>query len=170
MEKRIRVAVLTISTRSSAGEMKDTSGPAIRDLAEREQWDVVYYNIIPDKKDVIASELTKICDEGAADVVFTLGGTGLAPSDVTPEATEMVIEQAVPGISETIRMNSLKITNRAMLSRGVSGVRGSTLIINMPGSEKAVKESFEIVQPVIGHAVELIKGKVKDCGRTEEGQ
>ncbi len=169
MEERIRAAVLTISTRSSAGEREDTSGPAIRGLAEREQWEVVYYNVVPDKKDVIASELAKICDEGAADVVFTLGGTGLAPSDVTPEATEMVIEQPVPGISETIRMNSLKKTNRAMLSRGVSGVRGNTLIINMPGSENAVKESFEIVQPVIGHAVELIKGKVKDCGRTDEG-
>jgi molybdenum cofactor synthesis domain-containing protein len=166
MEERIKTAVLTISTRSSAGEREDTSGPALNGLVEKENWDVVHYSIVPDKKDAIASELKKICDEGSADVVFTLGGTGLAPSDVTPEATAMVIEQAVPGISEAIRMYSLKKTNRAMLSRGVSGVRGKTLIINMPGSEKAVTESFEIVKPVIEHAVELIKGRVKDCGRT----
>ena len=108
MEERIRTAVLTISTRSSAGEREDTSGPAIKSLAEKEQWKVVYYNIVPDKKDVIVSELKKICDGGLADVVFTLGGTGLAPSDVTPEATQMVIDRPVPGISETIRMSSLK--------------------------------------------------------------
>ena len=166
MEEKIKAAVLTVSTRSSAGEREDTSGPALSGLVEKERWDVVHYGIVPDNKEVIASELKKICDEISADVVFTLGGTGLAPSDVTPEATQMVIEQSVPGISEAIRMKSLKKTNRAMLSRGISGVRGKTLIINMPGSEKAVRESFEIVQPVIGHAVELIRGRVKDCGRT----
>ena len=166
MEEKIKAAVLTVSTRSSAGEREDTSGPALSGLVEKERWDVVHYGIVPDNKEAIASELKKICDEISADVVFTLGGTGLAPSDVTPEATQMVIEQSVPGISEAIRMKSLKKTNRAMLSRGISGVRGKTLIINMPGSEKAVRESFEIVQPVIGHAVELIRGRVKDCGRT----
>jgi molybdopterin adenylyltransferase len=166
MEERIRAAVLTVSTRSSAGEREDTSGPALVGLAKKENWSVAHYSVIPDRKEVIASELEKICDGELADVVFTLGGTGLAPSDVTPEATGMVIEQTVPGISEAIRMNSLKKTDRAMLSRGVSGVRGRTLIINMPGSEKAVRESFDIVRPVIGHAVELIKGRVTDCGRT----
>lgn len=168
MEKGIRVAVLTVSTRSSRGEREDTSGPAVCELVKQHLGEVVCYKVLDDKQEEIESELKKICDNSEADIIFTLGGTGLAPSDVTPEATEGVIERTVPGISETIRFKSMEKTQRAMLSRGISGVRGKTLIINMPGSEKAVRESFEIVQSVLPHAVELIQGEVKDCGRKGE--
>lgn len=168
MEKGIRVAVLTVSTRSSRGIREDTSGPAVCELVKQHLGEVVCYKVLDDKQEEIESELKKICDNSEADIIFTLGGTGLAPSDVTPEATEGVIERTVPGISETIRFKSMEKTQRAMLSRGISGVRGKTLIINMPGSEKAVRESFEIVQSVLPHAVELIQGEVKDCGRKGE--
>jgi len=168
MEAKLRVAVLTISTRSSRGEREDKSGPTICSLVEQGFGIVSCYKVLPDEEVVIAAELRRICDRGEADVVFTLGGTGLAPSDVTPEATAQVIEREVPGISETIRARSMEKTERAMLSRGNAGVCRRTLIINMPGSEKAVRESFAIVRPVINHAVELIRGEVKDCGRTNE--
>jgi molybdopterin adenylyltransferase len=165
MEKNINVAVLTISTRCSAGERQDTSGPAVCELVEGSRGTVSHYSVLPDESDVISMELQRICDRGIADVVFTLGGTGLSSSDVTPEATERVIEKKVPGISETMRRMSLDKTVRAMLSRGISGVRKHTLIINMPGSEKAVRESFAIVRDVLEHAVELLRGEVEDCGR-----
>jgi molybdopterin adenylyltransferase len=165
MEERIRSAVLTISTRSSAGVREDTSGQAICALVKQNLGDVVHYKILPDDKELIKRELIRICDQEVADVVFTLGGTGLAPTDFTPDATRLVIDREIPGISETIRNKSLEKTSRAMLSRGISGVRKHTLIINLPGSEKAVRESFEIIRRVIPHAVELINGKVKDCGR-----
>ncbi len=170
MEKRIRAAVVTVSTRSSAGEREDTSGPAIRDLVHNRIGETVYYTVVTDDIRVIREELIRICDELRPDVVFTLGGTGLAPSDVTPEATESVIERKVPGISEALRMLSLQKTDRAMLSRGISGVRKNTLIINMPGSERAARESFDIVQPVLQHAVDLINSTVKDCGRPVKKQ
>lgn len=168
MEAKINTAVLTISTRSSAGVREDTSGPALCELVRQKLGKVVHYKVIPDDRDRIISEIKKICDDGMADVIFTLGGTGLAPSDVTPEATRIVIDREVPGISETLRFKSMEKTDRAMLSRGISGVRKNTLIINMPGSEKAVKECFDIVRPVLEHAIELIHGKVKDCGRKDE--
>ena len=165
MEKGMNVAVITVSTRSAAGDRDDTSGPALCALVEETIGRVVHYTVVSDDQSAISSELIRVCDEICADIAFTLGGTGLAPSDVTPESTKSVIEREVPGISETMRAQSLVKTNRAMLSRGVSGVRRNTLIVNMPGSEKAVRESFEIVMPVLSHAVELIHGSVKDCGR-----
>jgi len=164
MEKRITAAVLTVSTRASRGEREDRSGPLLCDLFSKKCGEVINYTIVTDDEKAIRNELLRICDILKADIAFTLGGTGLAPSDVTPEATESVLDRKVPGISETIRAKSLEKTQRAMLSRGVSGVRNKTLIINLPGSERAVRESFEIVLPVLDHAVELIHGKVKDCG------
>ena len=168
MEKGVKVAVITVSTRSAAGKREDTSGPALCALVEQSIGEVVHYTVVSDDQSAIRDELIKVCDVLGADVAFTLGGTGLAPSDVTPESTMAVIERAVPGISETLRAQSLIKTSRAMLSRGVSGVRRHTLIINMPGSEKAVRESFEIVRPVLDHAAELIHGSVEDCGRPVE--
>jgi molybdenum cofactor synthesis domain-containing protein len=168
MEKGMKCAVITVSTRSAAGTREDTSGPALCALIEETIGRVYHYAVVSDDRTAIRDELTKVCDEICVDVAFTLGGTGLAPSDVTPESTELVIDRAVPGISETLRARSLEKTDRAMLSRGIAGVRRSTLIINMPGSERAVRESFEIIRPVLGHAVELIHGSVKDCARPRE--
>jgi molybdenum cofactor synthesis domain-containing protein len=165
METEMTVAVLTISTRSSAGLRQDGSGPLACRIAEKRLGKVVHYAVVPDSVQAIQAELLKACDELKADLVFTLGGTGLAPTDVTPEATAAVIERPVPGISETLRAKSLEKTATAMLSRAISGVRGQSLIVNMPGSERAVEESFEIVLPALGHAVELVHGRVKDCGR-----
>ena len=165
MEEGLRVCVLTLSTRASRGESEDTSGPALCGLVKELEWQIVHYGILPDDEKTIEKELIRICDEIKPDVIFTLGGTGLSPTDVTPDATRKVITKLVPGIAEAIRFKSLEKTDRAMLSRGISGTRGTTLIINMPGSEKAVRESFEIVCSTLPHASEIIKGQVKDCGR-----
>ena len=165
MEEKIGVCVITMSTRASRQEREDTSGPALCELVEELGWTVVCYKVLPDDEKIIEDELVRICDEVSPHLLFTLGGTGLAPSDVTPEATRKVVEREVPGISEAIRYKSLEKTDRAMLSRGISGVRGRTLVVNLPGSERAVRESFEIVRNALSHAVELIGGRVKDCGR-----
>jgi molybdenum cofactor synthesis domain-containing protein len=165
VEKEASVAVITVSTRSSAGQRDDRSGPLACRLVEERLGKVVHYAVVPDSVEAIRSELVKSCDELHADVVFTLGGTGLAPMDLTPEATLSVIERPVPGIAETLRAKSLEKTATAMLSRAVAGVRGRSLVINMPGSERAVEESLAIVLPALKHAVELIHGRVKDCGR-----
>ena len=124
------------------------------------------YNLtsLPDEKEEIEKALIDLSDNKSADVVFTTGGTGFAPRDITPEATKAVIEKEVPGIPEAIRLESLKITKNAMLSRAVAGIRGKTLIINLPGSPKAVKESLEVVIPVLGHAVKTLSGDTQNCG------
>jgi molybdenum cofactor synthesis domain-containing protein len=165
----MKCAVITVSTRSAAGTREDTSGPALCSLIDERLGETVLYTVVSDDVQAIREVLIRAAEEVGADVAFTLGGTGLAPSDLTPEATESVIERKVPGIAETIRAESLAKTDRAMLSRGVSGVRKRTLIINFPGSERAVRESFEIVFPVLAHAVELLHGEVRDCARPVEG-
>ena len=165
MEEKITAAVITLSTRASRKEREDTSGPALCGLLREEGWEVVSYTVLPDDEDRLAEELAEICDGLSPHLLFTLGGTGLSPADVTPEATGRVIEREVPGIPETIRYRSMEKTDRAMLSRAKSGIRGTTLIVNFPGSERAVRESFEIVKNALPHAVETILGKVKDCGR-----
>jgi molybdopterin adenylyltransferase len=165
MEEKIRACVLTLSTRASRNEREDKSGPALCGLVQSEGWEVACYKILPDDEKLLEGELVRMCDDLLPHLVFTLGGTGLSPSDVTPEATSKVIERPVPGIAEVIRYKSLEKTDRAMLSRGVSGIRGRTLIVNLPGSERAVCESFEAIRRALPHAVELIQGKVKDCGR-----
>lgn len=122
--------------------------------------------MLPDERNQIAATLMKLCDDNEADVVFTSGGTGFTPRDVTPEATMDVVERLVPGIPEAIRAHSMRITNRAMLSRGTAGLRGRTLIINLPGSPKAVRECMEVILPVLSHAVETLRGVSGDCART----
>lgn len=165
MEERIGACVLTMSTRASRKEREDKSGPALCDLVSREGWEVVLYEVLPDDEKLLEAELVRICDELSPHLIFTLGGTGLSPSDVTPEATAKVIQRPVPGIAEAIRFRSLEKTDRAMLSRGMSGARDRTLIVNLPGSERAVRESFEIIRNALPHAVKIIHGKVIDCGR-----
>lgn len=156
-------SVLTVSDRCSRGEAEDRSGPLLCELLS-EEGEIKEYKIVPDEKEKISEALIFLCDEAKSDVVFTTGGTGFAPRDVTPEATKAVIDRETPGISEAIRYESLKITPKAMLSRAISGIRGKTLIINLPGSPKAVKESLGVVLPVLPHAVETLSGNTRSCG------
>lgn len=159
----MKFGIICVSDRCYRGECEDRSGLAIKDsvaqlLTESE------YKLVPDETELISGAIIELADDFGADVIFTTGGTGFAPRDVTPEATEEVIEKRVPGISEAIRSKSLEITDKAMLSRAVSGIRGKTLIINLPGSPKAVRESIEIILPVLPHAVETLSGNTQNCG------
>ncbi len=158
----ITVAVLTLSDKGSRGEREDKSGPAIADILQGIA-EVKHSDILPDERDLIRDRLLEYA--GKVDLILTTGGTGLSPRDVTPEATRDVIEREVPGIAEAMRMEGLKKTNRSMLSRAVAGVRGQTLIINLPGSPKAVKENLQAVLDVIPHAIEKIKGDTGECAR-----
>ncbi len=168
MEETIKIAVVTVSTRCSRGQAEDTSGPALCGLLKQRGYGIVRYSVVGDDRAAIGKELIDLSDRTDAAVVFTLGGTGLAPDDVTPEATEDVIERRIPGIPEALRAAGLMITPRAMLSRGTAGIRNNTIIINMPGSEKAVTENAGTIFPVIEHAVALVLGKVGDCGRSTD--
>lgn len=160
---KMRVAILTISDKGSAGMREDKSGPAIQESLGGIEHEVIWYGIVPDEQKEIESRLKILCDELDANVVLTTGGTGLAPRDVTPEATMAVAQKIVPGISEAMRVQCAERAPRSMLSRGVSVTRGSTLIVNMPGSPKAVRECMEILLPVLNHAAELLKGTVSEC-------
>lgn len=161
----INAAVLTMSDKGSKGEREDLSGPAIQEIIEQKGYKVVEYKIIPDEFDVICKELKRLADENVADVVFTTGGTGFSQRDVTPEATRAVCYREVPGIPEAMRAYSLTITKRAMLSRAYAGIRKNTLVINMPGSPKAVKESLEYIIDELRHGIEILKGEASECAR-----
>lgn len=158
-----RFAVLTASDKGSRGEREDTSGALIQKFLL--PWgDTVAYRVLPDEEDRIAEQLRYFCEVEKVDLVLTTGGTGFSPRDVTPEATRKVIEREVPGIPEALRMESLKKTPRAMLSRGIAGIRGKTLIINLPGSLKAVEEHLAVLTPVLEHALGILTGKEGECG------
>jgi len=154
---KLRVGILTVSDRSWRGEREDGSGPALVALAKENGWDVVETLIVPDEIDTLRDTLTLWADSGEMDLILTTGGTGFAPRDVTPEATRMVVDKLAPGLSEAMRAESLKITPHAMLSRSVAGIRGRALIVNLPGSPKAACENLEIIQPALGHAVQLLR-------------
>lgn len=153
----MRAAIVTASDRSFRGERPDVSGPVLRQLLEGAGADVAQAVVVPDDPAVIAQTLIRLADEVRCDVIVTTGGTGLSPRDTTPEATRRVIEKEVPGMEEAIRQESLKKTPFGMLSRGVVGVRGRTLILNFPGSPKAVRECFAVVEAVLSHAVKLLR-------------
>jgi molybdenum cofactor synthesis domain-containing protein len=153
----IRCAVLTISDRSSRGERPDASGPALVERCQQAGWLVYAAQIVPDEVEQIQKLLLQWSDTGVCDVILTTGGTGLAPRDITPEATAGILQRSVPGIAEAMRQASLRKTPHAMLSRGIAGIRGHTLIINLPGSPKAALENLEIALPVLPHAVELLR-------------
>ncbi len=155
----LKTAVLTISDKCYAGKRKDESGKTIIEAMRTLPSDIIAYDIVPDEHDNITEKLIHYCDELKADFVITTGGTGFSKRDVTPEATKEVLDRVSPGISEAIRSESMKITHKAMLSRAVSGIRGDTLIINFPGSSKAVWEDLETVMPVLVHAHDMIMGK-----------
>ena len=164
----IKVGILTISDKGSRGEREDLSGKVIEEVVKKINGEVKYYQIIPDEKDIIQEELIKAVDKLHLDLILTTGGTGLAKRDVTPDATLEVIEKEVPGISEIIRSESFKKTNRAILSRGMAGIRKESLIINLPGSPKGVRESLEIILDALPHGIEILKGQVTECGRNDE--
>jgi len=164
----IKVGILTISDKGSRGEREDLSGKVIEEIIRKINGEVKYYQIIPDEKDIIQEELIKAVDNLHLDLILTTGGTGLGKRDVTPEATLAIIEKEVPGISEIIRSESFKKTNRAILSRGVAGIRKESLIINLPGSPKGVRESLEIILDALPHGIEILKGQVTECGRNNK--
>ena len=153
----IRFAILTISDRSWAGERDDLSGPALESLIQNTGWKVCIKDILPDDMELIKAKLIEWCDSGQLDVIVTSGGTGFSPRDITPEATLAIIERNAPGLSEAMRSASLKITPHGMLSRGVSGIRGNSLIVNLPGSPKAAVENLQTILEVLPHAVQLLQ-------------
>jgi molybdenum cofactor synthesis domain-containing protein len=165
----INFGILTISDKGSQGQRQDKSGEALRDGVARMNGAVVKYGIVPDEKDVIAAALSGWADGGEVDVILTTGGTGLSKRDVTPEATLAVIDRSVPGFAEAMRAKSLEKTPNAMLSRAVAGQRGQCLIINLPGSPKAVRECLEVILPALPHAVEIIKGEVTEHSWQDAG-
>jgi molybdopterin adenylyltransferase len=154
----MRIALLTISDRSSRGERPDTSGKALADQVLEMGWEVSQTAIIPDELDQIRTTLMRWADSHSADIILTTGGTGFSPRDVTPEATTAVIERPTPGLAEAMRASSLRFTPHAMLSRAVTGIRGQTLIINLPGSPTGAVENLQVLLPVLPHAVELLAG------------
>jgi molybdenum cofactor synthesis domain-containing protein len=160
----MKVGILTVSDKGAKSEREDRSGLAIREIIEASGGEVVQYRVVPDETALIRAALVEWADEGL-DVVLTTGGTGFSPRDWTPEATKAVIERETPGISEAIRLAGMKKTPTAMLSRAAAGIRKSTLIINLPGSERAVRESLEAVMPALPHAIEILKGTAGECGR-----
>ncbi len=161
----ITAAILTLSDKGSRNEREDLGGPLIREMIGTIGAEVLSYEIIPDEKELIKEKLIEY--SRSVDLIITTGGTGLSPRDVAPDATLEVIDKEIPGIAEAMRMAGLKKTNRAMLSRAVAGVRGKTLIINLPGSPKAVKEGLDAIMDVLPHAVEKIKGSTEDCAVSE---
>ena len=160
-----QAAVITLSDKGSQGQRKDESGPAIVKRLEEKGYQVVETLLLADEQAVLERQLIRLCDQRQLDLILTTGGTGFAPRDVTPEATMAVAQRNAPGIAEAIRAASLRITPRAMLSRGVSVIRGKTLIVNLPGSPKAVQESMDVFLDVIPHGLTLLRGEGGECAR-----
>jgi molybdopterin adenylyltransferase len=161
----IKAGIITASDKGYIGERIDESGKLIAELLGKMSAEVIDYIVVPDERDIISSNLKRMADELEIDLILTTGGTGFSLRDITPEATLDVIDRQVPGIPEAMRAKSLEITPRAMLSRAVSGIRNKTLIINLPGSPKAVRECMEIVLTVLPHAIEILKGQTGECAR-----
>jgi len=156
-------AVITVSDKGYAGEREDLGGPLVREMLEGAGYDVAHTAIVPDERDIIARELVKCADELDIALVVTTGGTGFSSRDVTPEATIAICTRMTPGIPEAMRAESLKITNRAVLTRQQAGIRGETLIINLPGSPKAARENLTAVLPALDHGLEMLRGEKRDC-------
>ena len=159
-----QAAIITASDKGSRGQREDGSGQVVKEILEKNGYTVVQQLILPDVRQLLADEMRRLCAE-QVDLILTTGGTGFSPRDWTPEATLDVIERQVPGIPEAMRMNSLQITKRAMLSRAVAGICQQTLIINLPGSPKAVRENLEFIVTELAHGLEILRGQAQDCAR-----
>jgi molybdenum cofactor synthesis domain-containing protein len=157
------IGIITASDKGSRGEREDVSGRTIATMLAG-LGEVKHYVVVPDEREALSREIVNMVDKLAVDLILTTGGTGLGPRDVTPEATLAVIDRQVPGIPEAMRARSLEVTSRAMLSRAVAGIRGRTLIINLPGSPKGVKECLEVVLPALEHGLSIMKGETGECG------
>jgi len=160
----MNAAILTLSDRCSTGERADGSGPALKTWLEQRKVTVLHTEVIPDEGSLISQKLTEWADSGRFDLILTTGGTGVSPRDVTPEATERVVDRLLPGFGEVMRMESLKKTPNAMISRAVAGIRKQTLIINLPGSPKGATECISFVWPAVPHAVAKMQGDPEECG------
>lgn len=156
-------AIVTLSDKGAAGEREDVSGKVIKEILLNAQYEVVSEVLLPDEFSQIQSELIRLCDEVKCDLILTTGGTGFSPRDITPEATSSVAHRMAPGISEAVRSFSMTVTKRAMLSRGVSVIRNSTLIINLPGSPKAVSESLLFLLDTLPHGLDILTGRAGEC-------
>jgi len=164
----MKVGILTVSDKGARGEREDRSGPAVREMMEAAGAEIVRAKIVPDEQDEIRAALVQWSDEGL-DLILTTGGTGFSPRDWTPEATKAVIDRETPGLPEAMRRAGQEKTPTAMLSRAAAGIRKSTLIVNLPGSERAVRESLEAILPALPHGLEILKGAASECARPHRG-
>lgn len=165
MKNKYKVGIITASDKGASHEREDLSGQLIKEIVEEFGYSVASYKVLPDEKELLSEEMIRLCDKDFVDLILTTGGTGLSPRDYTPEATLAIAHRLVPGIAEAMRLNSLQFTKRAMLSRGVSVIRGSTLIINLPGSPKAVKENLDYIMPELLHALDILSASASECAR-----
>lgn len=162
----LRVGVITASDKGSKGEREDLSGAVLKELVKEIEGEVVRYTILPDDQELLAQQMKEWVDEDELDLILTTGGTGFSLRDVTPEATIAIADRMVPGIAEVMRYESLKVTPKAMLSRAVAALRKRTLIINMPGSPKAVKECWAAISSALPHGIQILKGEASECATT----
>jgi len=155
----IHAAVITVSDKGAAGLREDLSGPLLQDMLREMGAETVHYSVIPDEEEEIRNLLLRLADETCVELIITTGGTGPAPRDVTPDATRQVIEREMPGLAEVVRMEGYRSTPLAVISRGIAGIRGRTLIINLPGSPRAVREGMEVLAPILPHALQMLRGE-----------
>lgn len=159
-----KIGIITASDKGAAGQREDISGKVIGEIMEGAGYEVAAYSLVPDERKVLSDEMMDMVDNKGVDLVLTTGGTGFSPRDWTPEATKDIIHREAPGIAEAMRYYSLQITPKAMLSRGIAGIRNRALIINLPGSPKAVRENLESILPALHHGLEILIGKASECG------